>query len=139
MACPEWFNIKVPNEEFFLLSNRCYDHCKNVFYPFLKHQLSVKHIPSSKSCNLLFRTMTEKMEPERSKLLKEICHVQKTSNIFIYFYPHLPYICWVDVIYLTCLIFLKSLWWLFWIFCAPTSLHPLCYILNVRSLSFSIM
>ena len=33
-TCPGWFNIELPNEEFFPLSNHCYDHCKNIFYPF---------------------------------------------------------------------------------------------------------
>ena len=31
------------------------------------------------------------------------------------------YICWVDVMYWTCLVFFKSPWWLVWIFCTPTS------------------
>ena len=31
---PGWFNMELPNEASFPLSNRCYDHCKNVFYPF---------------------------------------------------------------------------------------------------------
>ena len=50
VASPEWFNMELPNEAFFLLSNRCYDYCKNVFYPFSLQQFSGKHIPSSKSC-----------------------------------------------------------------------------------------
>ena len=29
------------------------------------------------------------------------------KHFFFYFYHYLPYICWVDVIYLTCLVFLK--------------------------------
>ena len=33
-------------------------------------------------------------------------------KLFFQFYHYLPYICWVDVIYLTCLAFLKSPWWL---------------------------
>ena len=41
---------------------------------------------------------------------------------FFYIYHYLHYICWVDVIYLTCLVFLKSPWWLVWIFCIPTHL-----------------
>ena len=31
MACPGWFNMELPNEEFFALCNRCYDHCKMSF------------------------------------------------------------------------------------------------------------
>ena len=45
------------------------------------------------------------------------------SNIFYWnFFNHLSYICWVDVIYLTCLAFLKSPWWSVCIFCAPIPL-----------------
>ena len=53
------------DEELFPLSSRCYDHCKNVFYPFSYQQLSGKHTPSSKSCNLLVQTIIEKMESTR--------------------------------------------------------------------------
>ena len=57
------FNMELPNEAFFLVNNRCYDHCKNVFYPFsLQQQFSGKHIPSSKSSNILVQTITDKME-----------------------------------------------------------------------------
>ena len=78
-------------------------------------------------------------------LLKKICHkscilcqLLRTKTLasgskcikhFFYFYHYLPYICWVDVIYLTCLVFLKSPWWLVWIFCAPT---PLTYKIKLR-------
>ena len=31
---PGLFDMKLPNEVFFPLSNRCYDDCKNVFRPF---------------------------------------------------------------------------------------------------------
>ena len=34
VTCPGWFNMDLPNEAFFPLSNRCYDHFKSVFYPF---------------------------------------------------------------------------------------------------------
>ena len=34
VTCPGWFNIEFPNEAFSPLSNRCYVHCKNVFYTF---------------------------------------------------------------------------------------------------------
>ena len=65
VACLGWFNMELPNEEFSPLSNRWYDHSKNVFYPFLWQQLSRKHTPSSKSCNLFVQTMIEKMESSR--------------------------------------------------------------------------
>ena len=44
------------------------------------------------------------------------------QTFFFCFYHCLPYICWLDVIYLTCLAFLKSPWLLVWIFCPPTPL-----------------
>ena len=65
VACFGWFKMELPNEEFSPLSNRWYDHSKNVFYPFLWQQLSRKHTPSSKSCNLFVQTMIEKMESSR--------------------------------------------------------------------------
>ena len=54
--------MELPSEASFPLSKRYYDHCKNIFYPFSKQQLSGKHIPSSKSWNLLVLTIIEKME-----------------------------------------------------------------------------
>ena len=34
VTCPGWFNMELPNEELFPLTNRCCDHCKNIFYQF---------------------------------------------------------------------------------------------------------
>ena len=34
VTCRGWFNMEVPNEASLPLSNHCYDHCNNVFYPF---------------------------------------------------------------------------------------------------------
>ena len=58
------------------------------------------------------------------RLLKKICHKScilcqllrtktlasgsKCIKYFFYFYHYLPYICWADVIYFTCHVFLKS-------------------------------
>ena len=53
VTCPGWFNMELPNEASFALNNHCYDHCKNIFYPFSKQQLLGKDIPSSKSWKLL--------------------------------------------------------------------------------------
>ena len=74
MICPGWFNMKLTNEALISLSNRCYDHCKNVFYPFSLQELSRKPVPSWKWCNLLVQTITEKMESNRQRLMKKICH-----------------------------------------------------------------
>ena len=125
---PGWFNMELSNEASISLSNRCYDHCKNVFYWFSWKQLSGKHIPSSKSCNL---TWTQTDQHYWRKFVTKL-HLVSTAKdkhpsirvkIHQTFFSHyLPYICWVDVIYLTCFVFLKSPWSLVWIFCALNSL-----------------
>ena len=60
-----------------------------------------------------------------------LCQLLRTNTLqagskcikhFFYFYHYLSYICWVYVIYLTCLVFLKSPWWLVLMFCAPNPL-----------------
>ena len=48
--------------------------------------------------------------------LKTLASGSKCIKHFFYFYHYLPYICWVDVIYLTCHVFLKFPQWLVWIF-----------------------
>ena len=53
VTCPGWFNMELPNEIFFVLATIAIITIKMFFYPFLSQQLSEKHIPSSKSCNLL--------------------------------------------------------------------------------------
>ena len=45
--------------------------------------------------------------------------VKMHQTFCLNFYHYLPYICWVNVIYLTCIVFLKSPWWLVCIFCTP--------------------
>ena len=68
------------------------------------------------------------MESNRWRILKKFAtklypmSIAKRQTFSKFFYHYLPYISWVDVIYLTCLVFLKSPWWLVWIFCAPTPL-----------------
>ena len=112
---------------------------KNVFYLFPYQQLLGKQIPSSKSWSLLLQNIPEKMESNRWRVLKKNCHKVvscaqllrtktlaagskwKCINFFFNFYCHLSYTCWVDVIYLTCLTFLKSLCPV-WTFCAQTPL-----------------
>ena len=61
----------------------------------------------SQSC-ILCQLLRTKTLASGSKYIKHFC-----------FYHYLSYIWWVDVIYLTCLVFLKSPWFLVWIFCAP--------------------
>ena len=62
---PWIISMELPSDASFPLSNRYFDHCKSVFYPFSQQQLSGKDIPSSKSCNLLVQTIIEKMESDR--------------------------------------------------------------------------
>ena len=127
MTCPGWFNMELPNEASFPFSNCCYDHCKTVaretYYSFLKimepisrnyiWENGVKQIKTteqnlSQSC-ILCQFLRTKTLASGSKSIKHVFFIFNT-------------ICSVDVIYLTCLVFLKSPWWLGWIFCAPTPL-----------------
>ena len=134
---PGWFNMELPNEAFFLLAT----------VAMITVKMSFTHFHSS-SCqgNIFLHQNMQSISPnynwengvKQIRLLKKICHkscilcqLLRTKTLasgskcikhFFYFYHYLPYICWVDVIYLTCLVFLKSPWWLVWIFCAPTPL-----------------
>ena len=72
-------------------------------------QISKEHL--SQSCILCWLPRTETL----ASLSKCIKH-------FGFFYHYSPYIYWVDVIFLTCLVVLKSPWLLVWTFCAATSL-----------------
>ena len=138
VTCPGWFHMELPNEAFFPLSNYCYDHSRKCLLPifiaavvretysFIKivHSISlnynwedgVKQIKIieenlSQSC-IVCQLLRTKTLPSRSKCI----------NFFFSFYHYLPYICWVDLIYLTYFIYLKSPWWLVWIFCASSPL-----------------
>ena len=135
---PAWFYMQFPNEASFPLSNRCYDYCKNVFYPFSLQQLSGKHIPSSKSCKPITPNYNWENGVKQIKITEEnlsesciLCQLLRTKALasgskyikhFFYFYHYLSYICWVDVFCLICPVFLKSPWWLVWIFCIPIPL-----------------
>ena len=140
VTCPGWFSIKLHNEAFFPLSNRCYDHYKNVFLPifiakvvrktysFTKNmqlispnynwengvkQIKIAYKNLSRSC-ILCQLLRTKIQASGSKCIEHF--------FYIYIYHYLPYICWVHVIYLTCLVFLKSPWWLVWTICVPITL-----------------
>ena len=131
VTCPEWFNMELPNEAFVPLRNHCYDQCKNiclrVTYSFIKimqpisanynwengvKQIKITEENLSQSC-ILCQLIRDKGKDPNTR-------VKVHQTFLFYFYRYLPYICWVDVIYLTCVVFLKSLWWLVWIFCTPT-------------------
>ena len=73
-------------------------------------QINITEENLSQSC-ILCQLLRKKTLASVSKCFKKI-----------FFDHYLPYICWLDVIYLTLLVFLKSPWWLAWIFCAPTTL-----------------
>ena len=138
MTCLGWFSMELPSEASFPLSNRYYDHCKkcllSIFIAAVVREIySFIKIMQSISPNYNWENGVKQI-----RLLKNICHkscilcqLLRTKTLasgskcikhFFYFYHYLPYICWVDVIYLTCLVFLKSPWWLVWIFCVPTPL-----------------
>ena len=53
---------------------------------------------------------------------KTLASGSKCIKYFFYFDHYLTYICRVDVIYWTRHVFIKSPWWLVWIFCAPITL-----------------
>ena len=138
MTCPGRFNMELSNEASFPLSNCCYDHCKIVFYPFLaavfRESYSFIKIMESISSNGNWENGVKPIRITEEKLSQSsiLCQFLRTKTLDLrskcikhfcfYVYHYLPYICWVDVIYLTYLVFLNSLWWLVWIFCAPTPL-----------------
>ena len=134
VTCPGSFNMELPNETFFPLS---YDHCKNFLspifiaavvretYSFIKimqpispsynwengvKQIKITEENLSKSC-ILCQLLRAKTLASGSRCIKHFF-----KNFYHYFYQYL------DVIYLTCLVFLKSPWWLVSISGAPTSL-----------------
>ena len=134
-----WFDMELPNEEFFPLSNRCYDHCKNVFLPIFiaavvrETYFFIKIMqPISPNYNWENGVKQIKITEENLSQSCILCQLLRTKTLgsgcikvhqtFFYFYHYLPYTCWMDVIYLTYLVFLKSPSWLVWIFCAPTPL-----------------
>ena len=60
-----------------------------------------------------------------------LCQLPRTKTLaswpkwikhLFFFYHYMPYICWVGVIYLLCLVLLKSPWLLVWIFCGSIPL-----------------
>ena len=138
MTCPGRFNMELFNEASFPLSNCCCDHCKIVFYPFLaavfRKSYSFIKITQSISSNYNWENGVKPIRITEGKLSQSFTLRQflrtKTldsqskciKHFCFYVYHYLPYICWVDVIYLTYLVFLNSLWWLVWIFCARTPL-----------------
>ena len=110
-----------PVKYLFLLANVTIITVKMSFTHF--HSRSC-HIPSSKSCNLSVQTIIARMESNKwdywrrfvtklylvsiAKNKDPSIRVKMHQTIFWNFYHYLPYICWVDVIYLTCHVFLKS-------------------------------
>ena len=78
-------------------------------------QIKITEENLSQSCILCQLVKAKTLTPG-SKYIK---------HFFFYLYCYLPYISWVDVIYLTWLVFLKSPWWFVWIFCAPTPLRKI--------------
>ena len=91
-----------------------------------------------KSCTLLVQTITEN-GVQQKKITEEnlsqsciLCQLLRkntlasgskcTKHFFKKFYHYLPYIFWMDEIYLTWLVFLNFSSWIVWIFSAPAPL-----------------
>ena len=137
VACLGCFNMDLPNEAFFPLRNRGYDHCKKYLLPILivavvRETYSFIKIMQAISLNYNWENGVKQIKIteenlSRSYILCQSLRIKTLASgskcIKHFFYHYLPYICWGDVIYLTCLVFLKSPWWLVWIFCAPTPLN----------------
>ena len=135
VACLGYFNMDLPNEAFFPLRNRGYDHCKKYLLPILivavvRETYSFIKIMQAISLNYNWENGVKQIKITEENLSQSciLCQLLRTksqnaSNIFVYLCQYLPYICWVHVIYLIRLAFLKSPWWLVWIFCAPTPLN----------------
>ena len=114
VTCPGWFKMELPNEAFFLLAT----------VAMITVKMSFTHFHSSSCQGNIFlhqiHVMSQKLYLVSFAKNKDPSIRVKMHQTF--FYHYLPYICWVDVIYLTCLAFLKSPWWLVWIFCTLTPL-----------------
>ena len=139
-TCLRWFNMELPKEASFPLINRCYDHWKP-FYPFFtifivavarETYFFIKVIqPITPNYNWENGVKQIKITEEnlsQSCILyqllgtKTLASMHQTFFLFLKIFALYILSGWVDVIYLTCLVFLKSPWWLVWMFCAPTPL-----------------
>ena len=126
MTWPGWFNMELPNEAFVPLRNHCYDQCKNVClrvtYSFIKIMQPISANYNWENGVKQIKITEENLS--RSYILCQSLRIKTLASgskcIKHFFYHYLPYICWGDVIYLTCLVFLKSAWLLAWIISAPT-------------------
>ena len=137
VTCPGWLNMELPNEEFFPLSNLAMITVKLFFTDFHSNicqgniVLHQNHASYSLKYNWENGVKQIEITEENLSISCILCQLLRTKTLvsgskcikhFFYFYHYLPYIFWVDVIYLTCLVFLKSPWWLVWIYCASTLL-----------------
>ena len=100
----------------FPLCNRCYNHCKNVFYLFSFIAAVVRETypfikimqPINPYYNWENRVKQIKITEENLSQSCILCQLLRTKTLasgtkcikhFFYFYHYLPYICSVDVIY----------------------------------------
>ena len=89
-------------------------------------------LTSLKSCILPWNGVKKiKITEENLSQICILCQLLRTKTLasgskcikhFFCFYHYLSYICWVYVVYLTRIVFLKYPGWLVWIFCAPNPL-----------------
>ena len=118
-------------KHFFPLNNRCYNYCKKNVLPIfiaevVKKAYSFIKIMKPISPNYNWENGAKQVKITEENLQQSciLCQLLRTKTLalgqyFFNFYHYLPYIYWVDVSYLTCLVFLISLWWLVWIFHDP--------------------
>ena len=132
MTCPGWFNMELCDEAFSLLATVGMITVK-ILLIFIaavarKTYSSIKIMQAiSPNFNWENGVKQVKITEENSSKSCILCQLLRAKTLVSgsnkkMFITILPDICWVDVIYLICLVFLKSPWWLVWIFCAPTPL-----------------
>ena len=124
---PWRFPIDLPNEEFFPPSSRCYDHWKKVIflpifiaavvretYSFIKIMQPITPKYNSENRVEQIKNTEKKLSPSciLCQLLrtKTVASGSKCIKQFFSLHHYLPYIDWIDLVYLTCLVFHKSLW-----------------------------
>ena len=98
------------------LCNCCYNHCKNVIYPFsfivavVRETYSFIKIMQPISSNYNWENEVQQIKITEENLSQSciLCQLLRTKTLasgtlyikyFFYFYHYLPYICSVDVIY----------------------------------------
>ena len=130
VTCPGLFKMELPNSDFFFFLSA------NVAIITLKMYFIYFHISSYQGNIFLYQNLYISISSnynrenwgKQIKITEEnlsqsfiLCQLLRTKTLasgskcikhFFYFYHNVSYICWVHVIYWTCLVVLKSTWWL---------------------------